>query len=83
MYHNHHLLHKYLLIALILINFQNYNQNVILDILDMKMFLYDVVVVFVVVVIVVFVFVLSDKDEGLFYLCLSESEFSVSCKRAL
>ena len=49
------------------------------------MFLYDVVVVFVVVVIVVFVFVfvLSDKDEGLFYLCLSESEFSVSCKRAL
>ena len=46
----------------------------------MKMFLYDVVVV---VVIVVFVFVISDKDEGLFYLCLSESEFSVSCKRAL
>ena len=33
-YHNHHLLHKYLLIALILNNFQNYNQNVILDILD-------------------------------------------------
>ena len=49
----------------------------------MKMFLYDVVVVFVVVVIVVFVFVISDEDEGLFYLCLSESEFSVSCKRAL
>ena len=33
-HHNHHLLHRYLLIALILINFQNYNQNVILDILD-------------------------------------------------